>query len=109
MTTPFRLALLRDGSGTVVACEGELDILTSEQLRTGVERALAERPASLTIDCTRVDFIDSVGIRALLHAASSGRERGAEVRFRHSPQVQRIVNALGLRERLPHGEAASAA
>ena len=80
---------------------GELDIDTSEQLRIEVEHTLRSDVSALHLDLTRVTFVDSMGIKCLLHAATIGQEREKPVTFKNSPQVQRIVDALGLHDRLP--------
>jgi anti-anti-sigma factor len=82
---------------------GELDIDTSDQLRIEVDHALRLDGPGLHLDLTGVKFIDSMGIKCLLHAALIGQERHKPVTFENSPEVQRIVDVLGLRDRLPDG------
>jgi anti-anti-sigma factor len=106
MATSLSINRIDEGvSGLIVS--GELDIGTSEQLRVEVDHALKSQSPSLHLDLTGVSFIDSMGIKCLLHAASSGQEQSKPVTFETSMQVQRIVDALGLRDRLPTQSKAS--
>jgi anti-sigma B factor antagonist len=60
--------LVRDGVAVVVA-DGEIDLATRERFEACLESALAGREPIL-IDLCDVSFVDSSGLRALLHARS---------------------------------------
>jgi anti-anti-sigma factor len=51
---------------------GELDMLTAPLLQQRIDDFLAEG-TSLVVDLSRVEFLDSAGLRALLLAHGSGR------------------------------------
>ncbi len=58
--------------------------------------------AEVTIDLTRVRFIDSTGISLLMTAVDRARARGAEVRIRRpEPQVFRVFEVAGVADLLP--------
>ena len=85
-----------------VAPSGELDIATVELL----ERALLEveraDSARIVLDLSGPSFIDSTGLRLLLDV--NERCGGAADRLRviaGSPAVERLLDIVGLRERLP--------
>ena len=85
-----------------VAPSGELDIATVELL----ERALVEveraDSARIVLDLSGLSFIDSTGLRLLLDV--NERCGGAADRLRviaGSPAVERLLDIVGLRERLP--------
>ena len=85
-----------------VAPSGELDIATVELL----ERALLEveraDSARIVLDLSGLSFIDSTGLRLLLDV--NERCGGAADRLRviaGSPAVERLLDIVGLRERLP--------
>ncbi len=85
-----------------VAPSGELDIATVELL----ERALLEveqaDSARIVLDLSGLSFIDSTGLRLLLDL--NERCGGAADRLRviaGSPAVERLLDIVGLRERLP--------
>jgi anti-anti-sigma factor len=85
-----------------VAPSGELDIATVELL----ERALLEveraDSARIVLDLSGLSFIDSTGLRLLLDV--NERCGGTADRLRviaGSPAVERLLDIVGLRERLP--------
>ena len=85
-----------------VAPSGELDIATVELL----ERALVEveraDSARIVLDLSGLSFIDSTGLRLLLDV--NERCGGAADRLRviaGAPAVERLLDIVGLRERLP--------
>ncbi|MBQ6123202.1 MAG: STAS domain-containing protein [Clostridia bacterium] len=63
------------GSTLSIALSGRLDTITAPNLLTFFEKAQAERPAdAVTVDCGRLDYISSAGLRVLLimHKACAG-------------------------------------
>jgi anti-anti-sigma factor len=74
----------------VVRIQGDLDLAGVP----AVERALAEAKAqatTLVIDLGRVSFIDSAGMRCLLHAGTEAHRNGHRLSVRRGPSaVQRV-------------------
>jgi anti-sigma B factor antagonist len=91
----------RRGSAHHVAPSGELDIATAELL----ERALldAERTDADTIvlDLSGLDFIDSTGLRVVIAASERSGADGRLGVIAGAPAVERLLDLVGLRERLP--------
>jgi anti-sigma B factor antagonist/stage II sporulation protein AA (anti-sigma F factor antagonist) len=78
----MQIASQRYADVVVVAPEGRLDFGNAGDL----ERALApclvaanEAPVGVVVDCGRVDYISSIGLRALMIAAKALRARGARI------------------------------
>jgi anti-anti-sigma factor len=74
---------------------GELDLMTSEALRRRL-RALKATSTNVSVDLSRLDFIDSAGIHAL-HDAIADTEPGrwrVEVESRMSDQARRVVDLV---------------
>lgn len=85
-----------------VAPKGELDIATAVQL----ERVLVEVDQTdadaIVLDLSGLEFIDSTGLRVVLDA--NERSGGPDGRLRliaGAPAVDRLLDIVGLRERLP--------
>lgn len=58
-----------------VALHGEIDISTVRAFEDSLERAIVESAGAFVIDLSRVDFLDSSGLAALMRArALLGRE-----------------------------------
>jgi anti-sigma B factor antagonist len=82
---------------TVVAPVGEIDISTIEllnaELAIGADRP--ERP--LVLDLGGVSFMDSTGLRTLVHAANAAAQRPqAFAVFRVPPAVKRVLEVTKL-------------
>lgn len=60
---------LQEGSPPVLHVQGEIDMATADHLREAIERGLTLN-SKLVVDMTEVTFIDVMGLRALLDAAS---------------------------------------
>jgi anti-sigma B factor antagonist len=72
----------------VVTAAGEIDMSTSPGLDRAVEESLRSAPC-LVIDLTRVEFMDSSGLGALLEARNQAREHGGSMLLVHPPEVVR--------------------
>ena len=86
------------GSNTALRLCGSIDLLTRKAvLYAG--RSVLDGEDELTLDLAEVDFMDSVGIGALIElarAAELGGKRFAVVDC--SPRVQRVLDATGLHD-----------
>lgn len=93
----LRLHQVRDH----VALDGEASLTTAPMLELALERACAEsRSGSLTVDLSRLGFLDVAGCRAMLVATAGFRDAGGHVFLeRPQPHVRRTLRLLGV-ERL---------
>lgn len=93
----FRTVARLDGGRGVLEVHGEVDADSCERLQHLVTMMLDDAPAALRIDLAGVTFIDSSGLRALLHAYELGRARHAEVVVANpSTPVRRVLAWTGL-------------
>jgi anti-sigma B factor antagonist len=87
-----------DGTGVlVVSVAGELDIATAERLAEPTEVAV-EAECGLLLDLSECSFIDSSGLRSVLHAHRELREIGETmvvVTGRNSP-VRKMLSLTGI-------------
>jgi len=90
-----------EGRCRVEAC-GELDIATVEDLEHAFEAALESAPVELLVDLRAVTFIDSSGVALLLRMIDRCGERPP--RFQISPVIARLLEIIGLSERIPLAE-----
>ena len=63
---PLRIEAIRHRTEVTIIVEGYLDVETSPRFRESVNDVLATRPRSMAIDASRVMFVDSSGLGALL-------------------------------------------
>jgi anti-sigma B factor antagonist len=80
----------------VVSVEGEVDLVSSEQLRRALLDALQESP-QVTIDLTGLTFIDSSGLSALVDAHRRARDAGGVLTLRNpTPMLRRLLDITRL-------------
>jgi anti-anti-sigma factor len=88
--------------GTVeVVLTGELDIATVDEVQGRIEAAEAGSPPLLVIDLSRLEFVDSSGVRLALLADDRARAAGRRVAVRlGTGHALRVFQALGLMDKL---------
>lgn len=62
----FRIARTEQGEAVVVEVAGDVDTTTAPALVQAADAALAEEPPVLVVDLSRVEFLASPGLTALL-------------------------------------------
>ncbi len=77
----LRIERRDEGPVCVLALHGELDISTAALLPQALGRVGRDAPSRLLLDLRGVRFVDSVGVRSLLHTRRWAFNRGSEVRF----------------------------
>ncbi len=88
--------------GVHVAATGELDIATAESLERELHAAEESDASMIVLDLSGLTFIDSTGLRLVLEV--NDRCGGEADRLRviaGSPALERLLDIVGLRGRLP--------
>lgn len=70
----LRAQLTRRARDVIIALEGELDIGSVDTLSKALERAGDEASERIVVDLSRVEFMDSTGLRILIGAHRRARE-----------------------------------
>ncbi len=94
----------------MIAVRGELDLSTAPELEGPLEEAVSARDASVLVDLTDCEFIDSTGIALIVRAwqqldrAADGEGEGRVVICSYNDQVRRVLEITGLELSIPiHG------
>ena len=69
------------GTWTVVEVRGELDLSTSDELRSALDGAFDTEPPRVAVDLTGVTFMDSSSLGVLVATLERARERDGELRL----------------------------
>jgi anti-sigma B factor antagonist len=101
---PIQLALStrHDAHETVVSVAGELDVLTVPRLATTLDDIVRRRHGDVVMDLIRTEFIDSLGLHALLSVQRRLAERSRRLTVicdgpvRHSIELARLTEPLGV-------------
>jgi len=88
----------KNGNHLIVYLSGEIDHCCAEKLRKEIESRLQDRSVlRLTMDFSRVSFMDSSGIGMLIGRYKTMAERGGQVFARGmQPTVKRLFCMAGL-------------
>jgi len=101
VASPFDLTIHERGDVVHAVLRGELDISTAPRLEDELKRIEASGPAILALDLSKLDFMDSTGLRLVLSADARAREAGRRfVLVRGNEMVQRVLRVTRLDERL---------
>jgi anti-sigma B factor antagonist len=93
----------RDADRVSVLLAGALDIGSAHRLQQALARLFtAGRVKGLTIDLSRLAFIDSTGLAAIVYASKLCERSGCELAVIRGPDtVQQVFALTGLLEQLP--------
>lgn len=94
----FSISSALDGAGTRrISVRGELDLAHSSELRDELLGELSSA-ASVVLDLSRVPFIDSTGLSAIVAAVNRARELdcGFQVSSELQPQARRLMELTGV-------------
>jgi anti-sigma B factor antagonist len=92
------IALERDSAGVTILVVGELDLEASPHLTRVLDRLSSDEPGRLLLDLNAVEFMDSTGLAALVHAQETADRHGYRlaVRYRPETQVHRLLQITGM-------------
>lgn len=91
-----------DGGISVITVRGELDMNTAPQLEQQLEEALADPEASVMLDLSQCEFIDSTGIALIVRSwqrldrNAGGNGKGRLVLCSYNHQVRRLLKLTGV-------------
>ncbi len=91
----------------MIAVRGELDLSTASDLEPPLEEAISSGDASVLIDLSACEFIDSTGIALIIRTwqrldrAADGDGDGRVVICSDNDQVRRVLGITGLELSIP--------
>lgn len=94
---PFTIRAAADDDGAALSPSGEVDAYAAPVLLEAGRAALASDHARITLDCERVWFFDSAGLRAVMLLHQEATAQGAELRITNPPElVAAVFRVAGL-------------
>lgn len=81
-----------------VRISGDLDATSSRDLKRTLEAQIEQnKPSTVVIDCTGLNYIDSTGLGVLVSAMKKVHEHGGRIHIVHlKPYLQKIFRVTGL-------------
>jgi anti-sigma B factor antagonist len=83
---------------SVVDLDGEIDLATGEDFATQLRSALTTGSRRLVVDMTKVSFLGSAGLSALMSVNRAAAQQGTELHLVCSPATKRTIELVGLGE-----------
>jgi anti-sigma B factor antagonist len=94
--TNFSIQVQRNGDAVLLAASGDLDLAAVEPAEGEFHQAESPAAKVIVVDLSRVEFIDSSGLRVLLLAASRASDAGRRfVVAGAGGQVKRVIEMTG--------------
>jgi anti-anti-sigma factor len=84
--------------GPALTVRGEVDAAAAADLRTGLQELVTDAHSSVFVDLSRVTFMDSSGVAALVDASERTSAEGSLVMVDPSPPCRLVLDALGLHD-----------
>jgi anti-anti-sigma factor len=78
----------------ILRLTGEIDVSSAHLLTTQFKELAAEGPGYVVIDATRVTFMDSTGLHALVEGKRALHEIATRIYLVPSPQVRRVLELV---------------
>ena len=90
---------VRHTAGRVVlTVAGDVDLAAHGRFQEDIDRAW-DGSTDLVLECSRITFLDSMGLRVLVHAIQRADEHGRKVTIAAPSQpVIRVLDLAGIRE-----------
>jgi anti-sigma B factor antagonist len=88
------------GSTVVVSPEGRLDLVAAREFRDVVNKAVAGGNVHVVVDMTKVAFLDSSGLGALITGLKSARQAGGSLRIAGLNEQALLVLDLTMMQRV---------
>ena len=102
MHAGFEIEIVNRDGNVHLEIVGELDVASAGLLDAALLRAEATAAGLVVIDLTKVTFIDSTGLRAVLRAHARSEQKENRLRIiGGSEPIQRLFALAGVLERLP--------
>jgi len=95
-TPGFSIKIEAEQSAPRVVVTGELDLLTSPQLKDQLVALAEQKPSRLILDLTGVSFFDSSALNVVLHAQREAGEQSYELAVVPSAAVSRVIDLTGV-------------
>jgi anti-anti-sigma factor len=96
---------MRDGRAHVIRPVGELDRHTADDFEHELKRVEATDVREILVDLSRLESIDSVGLKVLILASARSRMSGGRLLLARGPdRVHRRFQTTGMESRLPFAD-----
>ena len=91
-----------EGGATVIEAEGRLDMVAAPQLKSLVHDAIGGAFVPVVVELSKVQFMDSTGLGALISGLRATRQAGSDLRIAGATSQVLSVLAMTRIDRVMH-------
>lgn len=100
--TTMNIQETRQGNVNVICPEGRLDSMNSIPFDKHLSKLIEEGSVFITLDCAKLDYVSSAGLRAILSAAKKAKQAKGKLTLGNpTRQVSEILDIAGFSSILP--------
>ncbi|NUR29601.1 MAG: STAS domain-containing protein [Catenulispora sp.] len=93
----FTCTARQAGSLVVFTLTGDVDLASHVRFQGDMDRGWPATPRDVVVDCSRVTFLDSMGLRVLVHAMQRSAQEGCAFALAAPSQpVRRVLELAGV-------------
>lgn len=102
ITPPLEVDVQRSGASLTVRLSGEVDAATADRVEEALNASALDSVTDVALDLDGISFLDSSGLRSLLHLRDRATDAGATVSVASaSSVVVRLFELTGLTDQFP--------
>ncbi|OBG78712.1 anti-anti-sigma factor [Mycobacterium sp. E2462] len=94
--TAFEVGKHQVDQAVVLTVSGEVDMLSSPHLADAIQTALANKPAALIVDLSKVDFLASAGMTVLVTAQAEAEPPTRFAVVANGAATSRPIKLMGI-------------
>lgn len=92
----------KNGKVSILGVEGRLDSMTALDFEKQLGKLIDAGSVFIALDCAKLDYVSSAGLRAILSAAKKAKQAGGKLAIGSpSRQVGEILDIAGFASILP--------
>lgn len=93
----LHVSVSAEGTATVVALQGEVDVATVAAVEDTLARISADGEGDVVVDLSRIEFMDTAALRAVLAAKAALAGDGRQLTLRSPSRIAgRLLGVFGL-------------
>jgi len=92
----MKITVAQESGAALIQISGSVDSLTSDEAQTFFDEQIKNNQVRLVVDLSQVDYLSSAGLRVLLSALKSARQRGGDLYFAGlQDNVRKVLDLAG--------------
>ncbi len=88
--------IITSGKIDLISIDGSIDALTAPEVTTTIQNHIQAGHANIALDFSKVQFMSSAGLRAILASVKESRAAGGDLRIAAvQPSIEKVMKMAG--------------